>query len=110
MPAAVESDKEKDIDNPEKIANNVRIVYSSRIFLSIIAGCTAGILGLTGLIGFACYLLLCTLQTIVLLFKIKFKVHTFYKSLFTMWLEGLVQGLLSFILFWTLIYDIVHIY
>ncbi|CAN6548442.1 unnamed protein product [Malus baccata var. baccata] len=70
--------------NAENLQSNMKIIYYSRTFMSIIGGVIAGILGFTGLTGFICW------NQIIL--------------------DGFLGGLLSFVLFWTFAYDIVHIF
>eukprot|EP00257_Ricinus_communis_P018002 XP_015576581.1 ER membrane protein complex subunit 6 [Ricinus communis] len=94
----------------ENLQSNMKVIYYSRTFLSIIGGVIAGILGLTGLNGFIFYFLVMATTSIGLLAKAKFSVHSYFGSWNQIILDGFFSGLLSFVLFWTFAYDIVHIF
>ncbi|MED6194378.1 hypothetical protein PIB30_027887 [Stylosanthes scabra] len=96
--------------NAENMQNNMKIIYYSRTFLSIIGGVVAGILGFTGLKGFVFYLLLMAVTSVVLVAKAKFSIQTYFDSWNRVLLDGFLGGLMSFVLFWTFAYDIVHIF
>jgi hypothetical protein len=51
---ATNSPSQKEAYSTKAIEENNRVVYFSRIFVSLIAGCAAGILGLTGSSWFCC--------------------------------------------------------
>ncbi|OIV95946.1 hypothetical protein TanjilG_27050 [Lupinus angustifolius] len=87
--------------NAENLQSNMKIIYYSRTFLSIIGGVVAGILGFTGLKGFVFYILLMAVTSIGLLAKAKFSIHTYFDSWNRVLLDGFLSGLMSFVLFWT---------
>lgn len=93
----------------EALGQNKRKIYSCRTFLSIVLGSVVGVFGLTGLYGFLAYFLVSGILTSILLLKITSKTR-FFDTWSTPWTEGIFQGLLTYILFWTILYDIVHIY
>ncbi|KAM3412534.1 hypothetical protein ACQJBY_003944 [Aegilops geniculata] len=94
----------------ENLTSNVRSILYSRTFLSIISGVVAGIWGFTGLTGFVFYFVIMMVASIGLLAKSKFSVHTYFDSWSRILVEGVLAGLMSFVLFWTFAYDIVHIF
>ncbi|KAI9387298.1 hypothetical protein POPTR_010G148600v4 [Populus trichocarpa] len=94
----------------ENLQSNMKVIYYSRTFLSIIGGVIAGILGLTGLTGFVFYFLMMTITSVSLIAKAKFSIHTYFDSWNRVLLDGFLGGLMSFVLFWTFAYDIVHIF
>ncbi|XP_044499492.1 ER membrane protein complex subunit 6 isoform X2 [Mangifera indica] len=96
--------------NAENMQSNMKIIYYSRTFLSIIGGAIAGILGFTGLTGFIFYFLIMAMASIGLITKAKFSVHLYFDSWNRILLDGFTGGLMSFVLFWTFAYDIVHIF
>lgn len=96
--------------NAENMQSNMKVIYYSRTFLSIIGGVVAGILGFTGLKGFVFYFLLMAVTSIGLVAKAKFSIHTYFDSWNRVLLDGFLGGLMSFVLFWTFAYDIVHIF
>ncbi|KAK7246243.1 hypothetical protein RIF29_41104 [Crotalaria pallida] len=96
--------------NAENMQSNMKIIYYSRTFLSIIGGVVAGILGFTSLKGFVFYFLLMAVTSVGLIAKAKFSIHTYFDSWNRVLLDGFLGGLMSFVLFWTFAYDIVHIF
>ncbi|XP_043689181.1 ER membrane protein complex subunit 6-like isoform X1 [Telopea speciosissima] len=111
----VASDKKSsDADIPtfhaENLQNNIKIIYYSRTFLSIIGGVIAGILGFTSLTGFVFYFLVMAITSLGLAAKAKFSIHAYFDSWNRIILDGFLGGLMSFVLFWTFAYDIVHIF
>ncbi|XP_014517586.1 ER membrane protein complex subunit 6 [Vigna radiata var. radiata] len=96
--------------NAENMQSNMKTIYYSRTFLSIIGGVVAGILGFTGLKGFVFYLLLMALTSLGLIAKASFSTHSYFDSWNRVLLDGFLGGLMSFVLFWTFAYDIVHIF
>ncbi|XP_077217160.1 uncharacterized protein LOC143851571 isoform X2 [Tasmannia lanceolata] len=94
----------------ENLQNNMKVIYYSRTFLSIIGGVVAGILGLTGLMGFVFYFLVMAITSLGLASKAKFSIHSYFDSWNRIVLDGFLGGLMSFVLFWTFAYDIVHIF
>ncbi|KAJ8647796.1 hypothetical protein MRB53_000819 [Persea americana] len=98
------------IFNAENLQTNMKVIYYSRTFLSIIGGVVAGILGLTGLMGFIFYFLIMAITSIGLAAKAKFSVHSYFDCWNRIILDGFLSGLMSFVLFWTFAYDIIHIF
>ncbi|KAK9289128.1 hypothetical protein L1049_017601 [Liquidambar formosana] len=94
----------------EKLQSNMKVIYYSRTFLSIIGGVIAGILGFTGLTGFILYFLVMAVTSVGLIAKARFSVHSYFDCWNRVILDGFVSGLMSFVLFWTFAYDIVHIF
>ncbi|RCV16639.1 hypothetical protein SEVIR_3G157100v4 [Setaria viridis] len=94
----------------ENLTSNVKSIYYSRTFLSIIGGVVAGIWGFTGLMGFVFYFLIMMVASIGLLAKSKFSVQTYFDSWNRILIEGVFGSLMSFVLFWSFAYDIVHIF
>jgi hypothetical protein len=94
----------------DRIAFNARILNYCRVFVAIVSGCAAGILGLTGLAGFVAFFATTLLLSVGLYLKVSCEPKPFFKKPNDIWSEGISQSLLSYILFWTLFYDIVHIY
>ncbi|KAJ7980426.1 ER membrane protein complex subunit 6-like [Quillaja saponaria] len=96
--------------NAENMQSNMKIIYYSRTFLSIIGGVVAGIFGFTGLEGFIFYFLLMAITSLGLIAKAGFSTHSYFDSWNRVVLDGFLSGLMSFVLFWTFAYDIVHIF
>ncbi|KAF5452221.1 hypothetical protein F2P56_027247 [Juglans regia] len=106
------SDLSNDIPtfNAENLQSNMKTIYYSRTFLSIIGGVIAGILGFTGLTGFILYFLIMAITSAGLIAKSGFSIHSYFDSWNRVVLDGFFSGLMSFVLFWTFAYDIVHIF
>ncbi|XP_043690600.1 ER membrane protein complex subunit 6-like [Telopea speciosissima] len=106
------SDATNDIPtfHAENLQNNMKIIYYSRTFLSIIGGVIAGILGFTGLTGAVFYFLIMAITSLGLAAKAKFSIHAYFDSWNRIVFDGFLSGLMSFVLFWTFAYDIVHIF
>ncbi|KAK1268666.1 hypothetical protein QJS04_geneDACA017602 [Acorus gramineus] len=94
--------------NVENLQRNLKIINHSRTFMFIIGGVVAGILGFTGLMGFVVYFLIMAITSLGLLAKRS--VYAYFDCWNRMTLDGLLGGLMSFVLFWTFAYDIVHIF
>eukprot|EP01104_Vermistella_antarctica_P001898 TRINITY_DN1203_c0_g2_i1.p1 TRINITY_DN1203_c0_g2~~TRINITY_DN1203_c0_g2_i1.p1 ORF type:complete len:121 (-),score=15.22 TRINITY_DN1203_c0_g2_i1:213-575(-) len=96
--------------NGKVIHKNNRVVYASRIQVGLASGVAAGLLGMEGWSGFLFFLLCSTLVGVFILVRLGFKDKPFYQSRKTLFDEGLFQGLMTFVLMWTLFYSIVHVY
>lgn len=94
----------------DRIAFNQRILNYCRTFVAIISGAAAGILGLTGVVGFLTFFLTTFLLSVGLFLKVAGDAKPFFRKPNDIWTEGINQAMLSYILFWTLFYDIVHLY
>ncbi|GAB4842976.1 ER membrane complex subunit 6 [Ancistrocladus abbreviatus] len=105
-----EASNDMPIFNAENMQNNMKVIYYSRTFLSIVGGVVAGILGFTGFTGFVFYFLVMAISSVGLIAKAKFSVHSYFDSWNRLIFDGFLGGLMSFVLFWTFAYDIVHIF
>ena len=95
----------------ERAAFNVRQIETFSSVLYITGGIIAGILGLTGLNGLYLFLAVTAILKIVLIVKMGFQLAE-YSTLTTLAFvsDGASNHGLSFVLFWTLFYALVHIY
>ncbi|KAK4801711.1 hypothetical protein SAY86_022198 [Trapa natans] len=82
------------IFNAENLQSNMKVVYYSRTFMSIIGGVTAGILGFTGLTGFVFYLIIMAITSVGLIAKAGFSVHLYFDSWNQIVLDGFLGGLM----------------
>ncbi|KAK3286960.1 hypothetical protein CYMTET_5508 [Cymbomonas tetramitiformis] len=94
----------------ENMQNNLKAVYFCRIFMSIVAGVVSGILGLTNIPGFIIYFLFMGLTSGGLVLKSFGSPAAYFHSWNKITFDGCTAGLTCYVLFWTLFYDIVHIY
>ena len=94
----------------DRIGFNARIINFCRVFCAIISGCAAGILGITGIPGFLVFFLSTFVLSVGLYLKVSAEPRPYFKKPEEIWTEGIMQALMSYIMFWTLFYDIVHLY
>ncbi|XP_077970996.1 ER membrane protein complex subunit 6-like [Styela clava] len=90
---------------------NFGIAEYCRTGVSALGGVTAGILGLTGLYGFAFYVICASSLFIGILIKAGFgSSHKYFLSRKSVLLTGQFGALFTYILFWTFLYGMVHVY
>mmetsp|Transcript_11782 Transcript_11782/g.16129 ORF Transcript_11782/g.16129 Transcript_11782/m.16129 type:complete len:113 (+) Transcript_11782:79-417(+) len=94
----------------DKIAFNTQKLNYCRVFAAIASGCVAGVLGLTGLLGFFVFFVTSLLLSAGLYLKVGCEPTPYFRQSSDVWFEGVMQAMLSYIFFWTLFYDIVHVY
>ncbi|KAF9110526.1 ER membrane complex subunit 6 [Mortierella sp. AM989] len=93
------------------IAKNSQTVTFMRSSFSAILGLAAGILGLTNWSGFIFYFIgSAFLSLLIFAFKAKASPSLYFRQSFDVFYEGIFGGLLSYILFWTLLYGMTHVY
>lgn len=104
--------KEKVYFSDYLIARNSRSLLRQRSLVSMVSGAMAGILGLSGINGFILYTLCSLCYSMMLyLFATKCKPHLYFKSpADSLLLHGVFGEFLTYLLFWTLVYGLVHIY
>ena len=83
-----------------------------RTIATIAGGFTAGILGLTGLRGLAFYVLIYVVTSGLLLLRMGNKVGKLVPNASPGWflINGIGGEALAFVLYWTLMYAMVHLY
>ena len=89
---------------------NQALLEYCRTSTSALAGCTAGVLGLTSYHGFLFYLLTCLVLWLMLLSRVGPAWNKFFRSRLPILTGTLTGGLFTYILFWTFIYGMVHVY
>ncbi|KAL0737917.1 hypothetical protein Bca4012_014127 [Brassica carinata] len=94
----------------ENLQKNLKVIQNSQTFLSIIAGVLAGIIGFTGLTGFVFYFVVMLFTSLGLMAKAGFSADLYFDSWNRVLFDGFLGGLMSFVLFWTFAYDLVHIF
>eukprot|EP00924_Labyrinthula_sp_SR-Ha-C_P008348 maker-scaffold_11-snap-gene-10.16-mRNA-1 protein AED:0.00 eAED:0.00 QI:52/1/1/1/1/1/2/34/122 len=103
---------EKITIDPLCVAQNSQAIQRVRNMTSIVFGCAAGVLGLTGLNGFLFYLLLFTAASIGLLLRMGFKSEKYFvkKTPIRFMFSGIGSQIVAFIMYWTFSYALVHLY
>lgn len=92
------------------VRGNAAVLDYCRTSVSALSGATAGILGLTGLYGFVFYFMSAFLLSVLLILKAGRRWNKFFKSRRLLFTGGLVGGLFTYVLFWTFLYGMVHVY
>jgi len=92
------------------IRHNHMMVEYSRTSMSALAGCTAGIIGLTSLWGFLFYLVTGLLLWVMILAKAGPSWNKYFRERLPILTGTLTGGIGTYILFWTFIYGMVHVY
>ncbi|XP_050264668.1 glycine dehydrogenase (decarboxylating) 1, mitochondrial-like [Quercus robur] len=82
--------------NAEHLQSNMKTIYYSQTFLSIIGGVIAGIMGFTSLTGFIFYFLIMVITSVGLLAKAGFTVHSYFDSWNRVLLDGFLGGLMNY--------------
>lgn len=80
------------------------------MFSAIAAGCAAGILGFSGWAGLLFCVLALAANTGLLLLKTGGAVEQYFESARALAFVSLMPGVMTFVLFWTLSYNIVHVF
>ncbi|CAD6577871.1 MAG: ER membrane complex subunit 6 [Cyphobasidiales sp. Tagirdzhanova-0007] len=98
--------------HPENLAHNERTLHYIRSTIASISGAVAGILGLTSYLGFLFYLLTSIWAACVLaICNTALKPRMYFKNgVIETATQGLINNALSYTLFWTLFYGLVHVY
>ena len=97
--------------SPMAITNNHHLVEYCRTSMSALAGCTAGIIGLTSFQGFAFYLVMVIILWLMVMTKAGwFSWRKYFISKWNILTNGFFGGLTTYVLFWTFLYGMVHVY
>ncbi|RKP11158.1 Rab5-interacting protein-domain-containing protein [Thamnocephalis sphaerospora] len=93
------------------VAQNQRTLTYCRSFFSAVSGSAAGILGFTGLHGFYFYVVTSAIMSgLIWSLKTSGQPTRYFRSAREAVWDGVLGGLFSYVLFWTLLYGIVHVY
>ncbi|CEM00572.1 unnamed protein product [Vitrella brassicaformis CCMP3155] len=92
------------------LGHNRRVVAHCRNFAAIVSGLAAGILGLTGLWGLLVFVMATLGISLILLARVNFDTSLYFPTVKEVLIGQFWHGMMSFILFWTLAYDMVYIF
>lgn len=92
------------------IRNNAGIIDYIRTSFSTVIGATSGTLGLTGIKGFVFYFVMSMALSAMLYFKAGTNWNKYFLSRRSLWTDGILGGLFTYVLFWTFLYGLVHVY
>ena len=100
----------EDVYNERAVRKNAAIVDYCRTSGAVIAGTAAGVLGLTGLYGFLFFIVFSVLLSIFLSMKAGTEWNKYFTTRRQLWLDGMFGGLFTYILVWTFLYGMVHVF
>ena len=90
----------------ERIGYNARSLNFCRVFVAIISGMASGILGLEGVVGFLAFLASTFVLSVGLYLRLACDPKPYFKKPGDIWTEGIQQAAMSYVMFWTLFYDV----
>ncbi|CAF0799757.1 unnamed protein product [Rotaria sordida] len=89
---------------------NENSLEQCRTSVSALSGCVAGIIGLTSYKGFLFYGFSMFLLSVLIFMFIRHEHRKFFTGLNHVFVNGFFNGLLTYVLFWTFLYGMVHVY
>lgn len=90
---------------------NLQVVGRGQTFIGILSGAVAGILGVTGMVGFGVFLLTHVFVSCFYCFGMAaVKQYPLFRSTSQVFQQAFFQSLFSFVLFWTLAFNLVHLF
>jgi len=92
------------------IRNNLALMEYCKTSMAALSGGTAGLLGLTGFFGFGFYVVAVVMLWLMLLYKAGSEWEKSFISRKAILTNGFFGGLFTYVLFWTFIYGMVHVY
>jgi len=92
------------------IRNNLAIMEYCKTSMAALSGSTAGLLGLTSFYGFGFYVVAVVILWLMLLYKAGADWEKSFISRQAILTNGFFGGLFTYVLFWTFIYGMVHVY
>ncbi|CAG2173049.1 unnamed protein product [Oppiella nova] len=96
--------------SPLAMATNHNIIEYCRTSMSALSGSAAGIIGLTSLYGFAFYFLMAIVLWLIIIVNVGNHWTKYFTSRRQILTNGLFGGLTTYVLFWTFLYGMVHVY
>ena len=104
------ADKDLEAYSPFAIRNNLALVDYCRTFLALVTGSAAGILGFTGLNGFIFYLVNSVAMSVLLGLKTRSKWDRYFLTQSHVWTNGVFGELFTYLLVWTFMYGMIHVF
>lgn len=92
------------------LRHNVNVLEFGRTVQAATSGCAAGVLGLTGFHGFGFYLLCAALQSLIWRVQAGTSWQRYFLAKTPLFTHGLMNGLFTYVLLWTFLYGMVHVY
>lgn len=96
----------------QAIRNNFSSVEYCKTFVAALSGSCAGVIGLTGISGFTFYFISALVLWLMVLGKAGFGDNwkKYFRQRQILLTDGIFDGLFTYILFWTFLYGMVHVY
>ena len=98
------------IQNDAAIRYNDFLLDYGQTSMSALSGCAAGILGLTGLYGFVFYFVFSFMLSVMVVACLGANIDNFFLSKKNIFTGTLWSGIQTYLLFWTFMYGMVHVY
>lgn len=92
------------------VKTNLMILDYCKTSMSALSGITAGVIGLYGVYGFIFYFICAFVLWALMLLRMGPNYKKYFKKRTAILTNGLGSGLFTFVLFWTFIYGMVHVY
>eukprot|EP01071_Lankesteria_metandrocarpae_P005758 Lankesteria_metandrocarpae@DN4119_c0_g1_i1.p1 len=96
--------------NVISVTKNNHLVFVNRSFAAVFGGLAAGILGFTGVSGFLIYIIAMMISSLAILVEINFSPTEYFGGIKPVLTTGITSQVLSYVLCWTLAYDVVNIF
>jgi hypothetical protein len=103
-------------NDPNQILSESAIRYNDYLLdycqtsMSALSGCAAGIMGLTGLYGFIFYFVSSLCLSLIILVSMGSDSKKYFLSKKTIITGTLWSGIQTYLLFWTFLFGMVHVY
>ncbi|EPT30765.1 hypothetical protein TGME49_239690 [Toxoplasma gondii ME49] len=95
---------------PSMVSHNYRQLTVNRHLAAVVAGSVAGIFGLEGLAGLFVFVLVTLLGGCLMLLETRFDCKLYFASTRDIFFAQFFTAALTFILVWTLVYNVVYIF
>eukprot|EP00457_Paulinella_chromatophora_P018274 gb/GEZN01019545.1/.p1 GENE.gb/GEZN01019545.1/~~gb/GEZN01019545.1/.p1 ORF type:complete len:112 (-),score=12.36 gb/GEZN01019545.1/:363-698(-) len=96
--------------SPKNLQHNNLLLNNSRVLTACVSGFVAGVLGLTGWSGLFFYVFATALTSGFLFLKSDFHPEIYFQSWTSLAFDGVSGAFMSYLLFWTLVYNGLHVY
>mmetsp|Transcript_102851 Transcript_102851/g.245119 ORF Transcript_102851/g.245119 Transcript_102851/m.245119 type:complete len:114 (+) Transcript_102851:82-423(+) len=105
-----QKDEEGEFLQMAALQENMRTLSNCRICAGVMSGCIAGLLKIEGTLGVLVFIVVTLIHSLMICVKLGFEITGHFPKSRDVFVSQFGGGLLSFILFWTLSYDLVHIF
>ena len=95
--------------NPVILGSNLRSLVAVRTLTTIFTGLAAGVIGMNGLEGVLFYLIVDLFVGLVLAFRFGFKAEPFFQSLYQVVMTGYAANVMTFMVSWIFVHNIVYV-